>query len=166
MSETLPHEDLLRVRAAEGWLELGLQPDAAAELAQIAPGQQDHPLVLILSWRVQAEVHDWERCAAIGEKLVCVQPTESFGWIHRSYALHELRRTRQAAELLAPALTMFPEEEIIPYNLACYACQLGDFDEAKALLETSMTRGDRQHIRLRALSDPDLEPLKAYIAEL
>ena len=48
-------------------------------------------------------------------------PDEPVGWIHRSYVLHEQKRTREAWDLLLPAAKKFPEDFTIPYNLACYA---------------------------------------------
>ncbi len=60
-------------------------------------------------------------------------PDEPPGWIHRSFGLHELGRTSEAEQLLLPAATKFPNEPIIPYNLACYACRLGNIEVAREL---------------------------------
>jgi tetratricopeptide (TPR) repeat protein len=164
--DELPAEEVSRLCAAEGWLELGLPSDAAEELENISPGAAEHPLVLMVRWRVLAALEEWEECFTIGKKLVEIDPDEAFGWIHRSYALHELKRTREASEWLAPALSKFPEEELVAYNLACYACQLGELEEAKALLKTCVERSDAKVIKARALEDPDLAALHSYIKKM
>jgi hypothetical protein len=57
---------------------------------------------------------------------------------HRSFALHELKRTAEAEVLLLPALERFTDEPTIPYNLACYACVLSRVEEARRLLERAI----------------------------
>jgi TPR repeat protein len=60
---------------------------------------------------------------------------------------------------LIQAQKSFPKEAIIAYNLACYDCQLGDLDAAKAWLDKACTLGDVHKIKLMALQDPDLKLL-------
>jgi hypothetical protein len=64
-----------------------------------------------------------------------------------------------AWDALLPASEQFPKEPIIPYNLACYACQRQRLAEARTWLERAMRVGGREAITLLALKDPDLEPL-------
>ena len=80
--------------------------------------------------------------------------------IHRSFALHELKRTQEACDLLVPAAALFPKEWLIRYNLACYSCQLGDLEEAGKWLSIAFSLGDAKHVKLMALNDPDLKPLR------
>jgi tetratricopeptide (TPR) repeat protein len=162
----LQREDAMHLRAAEGWLELGLMDEALAEVEQISESTQHHPLALILLWRVYSQAGKWRKCVEVADELVQREPGNSFGWIHRSYALHELKRTQEAASLLEPAIGLFSDEELIPYNLACYACQLGKLSEAKAFLEVAFKRGKRAEIKERALEDADLFPLRDYIRDL
>ena len=88
------------------------------------------------------------------------------GWVDRSYSLHELRRTQEAREALLPALKKFPDASLIPYNLACYACQLGDPVEARHWLRKAIARGEKDEIKLLALNDPDLSALRDEISKL
>ena len=53
----------------------------------------------------------------------------------------------------------FPDDPIMPYNLACYECQLGRLEPAKCWLEKACKLGDPKKIKLTALEDPDLQPL-------
>ncbi len=51
----------------------------------------------------------------------------------------------------------------IPYFLACYACQLGRLQDAQDWLEHALgiaaETGDEKQLKLRAVDDPDLQPL-------
>ena len=46
---------------------------------------------------------------------------------------------------------------MIPFNLACYDCQLGNLESAKLYLEQAIKL--KPGMRTMALDDPDLEPL-------
>ena len=151
--------DLHHLRAAEGWLQLGDAGEAGRELDQIAPARQSHPEVLETRWSVCAAGGDWAGALAAAEQAVAQAPGRSSGWIHRSYSLHELRRTQEAREQLLPAADRFPKESIIPYNLACYDCQLGRLAEAREWLALAMALGPREEIVTLALKDVDLKPL-------
>ena len=157
---------LHHIRAAEGWLELGLANEALAEVDGLPESRGNHPLTLTTRWRIYSETGQWAKAVEAAAVLVDVAPENEIGWIHRSYALHELRRTSEAAALLRPAVEKFPNEEVIPYNLACYASQLGRLDESREWFDLALKRGPRKEIKRRALSDPDLVPLREYIAKL
>jgi hypothetical protein len=60
---------------------------------------------------------------------------------------------------LRPAAEKFPNEWQIHYNMACYACQLGEIEEARALLARAVELGDADKMKLMALDDPDLAPM-------
>jgi tetratricopeptide (TPR) repeat protein len=154
------------LRAAEGWLDLGLPEEARAELEQLPDSLHNQPVALMLWWRVHSAAGQWRNAVEAADELVQRDPDNPFGWIHRSYALHELKETQQAWDLLSPALEKFADEELVPYNLACYACQLGQFSDAKELLGLAMKRGEAKEVRERALNDPDLKPIRAFIAAL
>jgi len=154
------------LRAAEGWLDLGLPEEARAELKQVPSGVRGEPVTLMLWWRVHSGLGEWRKAVEVADELVQRDPGNPFGWIHRSYALHEAKETQQAWDLLRPVLEKFNEEELIPYNLACYACQLGQISDARELLGMAVKRGDAKEIRERALNDPDLAPIRDFIATL
>lgn len=148
------------LRAAIGWLELGSHLDAESELDRIQPKLQLRPDVLELRWQIRAKAHAWDECLRIAEDLVGVAPDDVVGYIHRSFALHELKRTQEAFDLLRPVLEKFPDDPVIPYNLACYRCQLGWLDDAVQLLTQCYSRArNKGDWKKRALEDPDLRPL-------
>ena len=109
-----------RLRAAEGWLELGNAAEARGELAEVSRDQREHPDVLEMSWSLSAREADWKACVQTAERLVQQAPERPGGWIHRSFALHELEQTEAAFDLLIPVREIFSDHWVIPYNLACY----------------------------------------------
>ena len=152
--------------AAQGWLELGNHPEAAEELGKISPTLSLHPDVLDLRWQVCATERQWEAALGIASILTDLRPEHPVSWIHRSFALHELKRTREAQENLLRVIDQFPEDETMRYNLACYECQLGNPSASMEWLAKALALGDHQQIRLMALHDPDLRPLRAEIEKL
>jgi len=149
--------------AAVGWLELGNAVEARAELSRLSSSHRAHPDVLALEWQLFATNRDWRDAAAIGESWVAVSPETPEAWIQRSYALHELQRTQEAWDKLLPAATLFPKISTIAYNLACYACQLGELDAARRWLLRAMKtiddKRERRIWRIAAQKDHDLKPL-------
>lgn len=69
----------------------------------------------------------------------------------------------RAKEILAAARRLFPAEMLIPYNLACYECQLGNLALARALLREAFQLGNPAQLKQMSLSDTDLEPLRQEI---
>jgi hypothetical protein len=53
----------------------------------------------------------------------------------------------------------FPDHPTIAYNLACYACQLGNIPRAREFLARAIDLGAPAATKLMALNDPDLRPL-------
>jgi predicted Zn-dependent protease len=147
--------------AAIGWLELGNAGEARVELASLSEGVQRHPAVLETYWQVHAQCGEWERALQVARDLLTVDPANCSGWIHQAYALRRAPGGGlEAAQLaLRPARDKFPSEFIVPYNLACYAAQLGNMDEAWERLQQAMALAGKKMIKTMALADADLEQL-------
>src|SRR5882672_8507563 len=157
------------VRAAIGWMELGNPAEAGEEIARITPEFVEHPDVLDVRWSICAAGRSWDAALSVAETLVRVAPERSSGWVHRAYALRRVRHggLQLAWAALRPAFDKFPKEEVIPYNLACYAAQTGRLDAAWDWLHKAMeAAGDVKAIKERALHDGDLQPLWERIREL
>ena len=154
--------------AAIGWLELGNLAEARAELAQISPARQEHPDVLEVSWSLSAAQGLWAEALQVAQALLRRAPKRSSGWLHQAYALRRVADggVQRAWEALLPAFEKFPKEPTIPFNLACYACQMRQLDIARDWLERTMAIGGKEKIRAMALKDSDLEPLWAEIRQL
>ncbi len=152
--------------AADGWVDLGDAREAMRELSRVSRKGSRHPDALETQWRVLAHLHRWPEALVVACDVVAVAPARASGWIHRSYTLHELRRTTEALECLLPAAERFPEDAIIPYNLACYACQVGDVVKAKQWLRRAANLRGREAIREMAKGDSDLAPLTEFLGAL
>ncbi len=163
--QTLEPPDGHYLSAAIGWLELGNQAEAKLELAQIDPAQQKTPAVLEVSWMIHAADRDWPAALESARTMIESAPDQPCGWLHQAYALRRVPGAELAAvwDALLPAWQKFPDEPVVPYNLACYACQLGRRTEALVWLKRAFSAGRKENIKLMALSDPDLEPLWSEI---
>jgi Flp pilus assembly protein TadD len=153
--------DTFALSAALGWIELGNPAEALVELGHVTPANQSHPGVLEVRWAALAELKQWEPALVAASELVRVAPDNPSGWLHRAYALRRVPNggLPQAREALLPAADLFEQEPIIPYNLACYACQLQQLEEARQWLKRAIKAGKLSDIKRMALADDDLKPL-------
>ena len=158
--------DTHHLNAAQGWLGLGNPEEAIAELGKILPELQSHPEVLEMRWQIYAKAQNWRECVEVASRLVELAPTVALGWIHRSYALHELKRTREALAALLPAAAKFPNDWLIRYNLACYCCRLNQLDQTMQFLAQACKLGDTKEVKQMALTDADLKEVWEQVAGL
>lgn len=161
---TLEASDQHHVNAAEGWLALGDLAEAHEELKQLSLPSRFHPRVLLVRWEICAQQQLWEGARVIAHGMVVLAPTEPSGWINRSVALHALKRTPEAWQSLLPAVDRFPNNPLVAYNLACYAAQLGKFDEANQWLDKAVSLDQDKRLKFMATKDPDLQPLWEHLA--
>lgn len=153
------HSDQRHLLAAQGWLELGDWKSANEELDEIAAEHLGHPDVLAIRWLVYAKAGQWMKAVGIARALTKLAPDDHNSFVNLAYALHELKRTKEAWEILLPVAEQFPKVWTIRYNLACYAAQLGDLTGARGWLALAFKLGNAKEIKLMALDDPDLVPL-------
>src|ERR1039458_4565684 len=144
----LEFHDQRHLEAAEGWLGLGNQIEAFEELERISPQLRVHPDVLEIRWQIYAKGKKWEACVNIARAIAKLAPSHPNGWFHLAYSLHELKRTKEARDVLIPIVDEFPKEDFMRYNLACYACQLGNLKEARQWLEKAFAIGDSKQLKL------------------
>jgi tetratricopeptide (TPR) repeat protein len=155
--------------AARGWLELGNASEAADEIARISAEGLNHPDVLHVRWAICAATQNWEAALPLAEHLVAIAPDRPDGWIHRAYSMRRVKSggLQKAWDALLPAAELFPNESMIPYNLACYAARFSRPEEAWEWLHKAIkAAGDVGAIKRTALADDDLEPLWPRIREL
>jgi Flp pilus assembly protein TadD len=153
--------DTHALSAALGWLELGNPGEALAELDGISAANQSHPGVLEVRWVVLAELKDWAVAELVAVRLIEVVPENVTGWLHRAYALRRMPGggLSPAWAALLPVAEKFPEQPLVAFNLACYACQLGDLAAARHWLARAGQVGNAKLIREQALTDSDLAAL-------
>ena len=154
----LPLQDQRFLDAAVGWLGLGDHLAANEELEQITPELRADPNVLEVRLQICWAAKKWEACVEIAGALVRLKPGSDQGWIGRSFALHELKRTQEAYDFLLPAEDKFLKNWTVPYNLACYCAQLNRLEEAQIWFKKAMAINE-QLVKREAIDDPDLKPL-------
>lgn len=163
MHEVKP-PDKHHLSAAIGWLELGNLAEAIGERAQISDVYEEFPEILELDWQLSSKSADWNAALVASERMCRIHPDNPSGWICQSYSLHELGRTQEAWDRLRAVVDRFEEESTMSYNLACYACQMGELAESRIWLKRAIEVSDEY--RKMAESDPDLEPLKGELGSL
>jgi predicted Zn-dependent protease len=164
--DTLSPPDTHYVNAAWGWLELDNIAEAFVELERLSKAAQTHPDTLTLRWELLARQKKFPEALEVARAMVQLAPDRADSWIKQSYALHELKRTQEAWDSLHSISEHFPQCSTIPYNLACYACQLDQLPVSLNWLKRAMKTGARDQVRRMALEDPDLKPLWFQIKKL
>jgi len=151
--------DIHHLNAAQGWIGLGNFIEARRELVRIKRSLWSQPDVLEVRYQIHAHRKEWKDAAILADGVVTLEPGRCDAWIHRSFALHELKRTQEAFDKLLPAAGRFPAVWTIPYNLACYCAQLGRLEESRNWLNKAKAI-DPGNVLQASLADPDLKPLR------
>lgn len=157
----LQHPDPMHLEAAAGWIQLGDYNSANDELEKIRAEWRAHPDVLDLRWLIYSHHEQWDACLDIASAIVKIASDRVWGWVHKAYALRRATGggIEKAKPVLLEAAKLFPDDDIIQYNLACYCAQLGQLNAAQEHLDKSYELGDAKQIKLMALDDDDLKPL-------
>jgi Flp pilus assembly protein TadD len=106
----------------------------------------------------------WDALQTVAVRLVEHEPTNVQWVVSLAYATRRADSIESARSILLAALPCFPAEAVIPFNLACYFCQLGDLDAAKDHLNRAFAID--ADWRAAALDDRDLEPLWKTLGQL
>jgi tetratricopeptide (TPR) repeat protein len=158
--------DVRHLDAVDGWLGLGDPESAKAELEAVSVEFRAHPEFLHRHWEVCSALGDWKQALEVATLLTEMQPKDARAWLHRSYALHELKRTVEAKENLLSVVKQFSKYSVMFYNLGCYECQLGNEDQSLVWLKKAFALPGGPALRAGAMEDPDLIPLKAKLPDL
>jgi Tfp pilus assembly protein PilF len=154
-------DDQRHLTAAEGFAELGMYLDANAELEEIDAEVRHVAEVLAVRLEIYRGLEKWELMRTVAGRLAANDPDNAQWSISLAYATRRAQSIEAAKSILIEAVERLPKEPILHYNLACYECQLGDIEVAKARLEHACKLSDK--CRLMALDEADLEPLWAAL---
>jgi tetratricopeptide (TPR) repeat protein len=138
-------------------MELGMYLDANAELEEIDPDVRHVPEVLAIRVYIYSALKRWELMQTVAKKLAQHDPDNPAWSVSWAYATRRVDSIEAARIILVSAVEQFPNVAIFHYNLACYECQLGQLEEAKARLRRAFEL--ESHYRIMALEDEDLKPL-------
>ena len=154
------------LEAAVGWLDLGNWLEANEDIERITPTNKAHPDVLQVRCKIYAAAEKWEYLAEVGNALCTMLPDLSFGPVHLSHALRMLNRPREGRDALLPVADKFPDDWRIPFHLSCCCCRLGELKASLEWLTRAMDVAGKIDIRMKALEEPDLEPMWLDIGEI
>ena len=148
-----------RLSYAQGYLELGMVAEAAAELDRIPAADSGALEVLAVRLAVLQEQKNWPALSALAGDLVRRAPAEAAAWVTWAYATRRADSLPAAERILLEAEQHHPTEPTIQFNLGCYACQRGDLPAARDRVNRAIALDPK--FTQAAATDPDLAPLRA-----
>jgi Tfp pilus assembly protein PilF len=148
-----------RLAYAQGYLELGMLAEAAAELNQLTGPDAESLAALGLRLALLQELQDWPALRDLARYVVAQNPGHAGAWVTWAYATRRAESLAAAEQILLAAEEQHPTEATIQFNLGCYACQRGDLANARRRVDRAIAL--EPTFAEAAAADPDLEPLRA-----
>ena len=145
------------LRAAIGFIELGMPEDAVFEIENLPPEDKNRRDVLELRLEIYREAKAWSLMEVVARELWKRHPEEPDYWTNLAWAVRRLDSLVVARDILLVAVERFPSDAMTHFNLGCYACQLGDIGQAKTRVGKAIELDAK--FKLLALDDADLEAL-------
>jgi tetratricopeptide (TPR) repeat protein len=145
------------LRAAIGFIELGMLEDAVFELESLPPEDRGRSSVLALRVEIYRTAGNWSLMEVVARELWKRHPDEPIYWTNLAWAVRRLDTLVAARDILLEAVERFPGDAMSHFNLACYSCQLGDIEQAKARVGKAIELDAK--FKMIALDDADLEPM-------
>lgn len=155
--QALPDEVQWGLQRTDGFLDLKMWARASQELSKIPTKHRDNTPYQELALRLAMEERQWQEAAGVARLLQQRVPEEPAFWVQLAYTTRRAQDLPAAESILQEALERFPSVAIIPYNLACYACQSGNLERAAGYLDQAFSLDDA--FRELARADEDLKPL-------
>lgn len=142
------------LRAASGWLDLGLADEALFELQSLPAKEQSSTKALEIKVHAQMECQAWN-AASETARLLCVKdPQNAENFLRAAFCLHETGDTLAARNWLLRGPKSLIELPAFHYNLGCYLWVLGERQLARDHLEQAFEMDDT--LRDYAKKDRDL----------
>lgn len=145
------------LRAADGYLSLGLPGEALHELDHIPSPRLKDSLVLRTRIRILLYMKLWKQAGQLAKEGASLFPGEDQFMVQRAFALHQQERETEAAQVILQAPEWLKRTGILQYNLACYEAQLGDLRLARQCINAAFQLNAA--FKINARNDPDLQPL-------
>lgn len=147
-----------RLSHAQGYLQLGMVAEAAAELDRVPAPDNTELDYLTLRLAVLQEQKDWPALRDLARQVVARVPAEAAAWVTWAYATRRADSLEAAEHILLAAEVQHPHEPTIQFNLGCYACQRGDLATARERVDRAIALDPK--FGPAAETDPDLAPLR------
>ena len=150
-------EALWHIRQCDGYIDLKMLDKARSELGKIDHRyRQTHPYKAV-EMHLAMEDKNWQEVFRLASELLERYTRHADLHIKLAYAARRTQGLEAARKILLNAQKRFPKIAVIPFNLACYECQLGHPDEAMVLLDRAFRLDASFHEQ--ALEDEDLKPI-------
>ncbi len=150
-----------RLQYASGYLDLGMNKEAAQELDAIEEKEKFQGQYLTVRIRLYLNIKKWKRMEQAAMQLSKLEPKNPYGWVNWAYALRERNRIKEAMNVAESGLEFVPEEAVLWFNFACYCSLLGEVEDASLHLDEAV-RLDKA-FEAEAVNDPDLDNLWQWI---
>lgn len=147
-----------RLSHIQGYLELGLVAEAAAEWKLIPASERRSPAALPARMAVLQAQEKWSALRLAARAWVRLQPEDPAGWVTWAYATRRSRSLADAEEILLKAVVRHPRNPTIHFNLGCYASLRGDQKAARRHVARAVALDD--DFKSLAATDPDLARLR------
>jgi tetratricopeptide (TPR) repeat protein len=126
------------LRAAAGWLELGLADEALIELGSLPLEAFSLRAALELTLTAQMELELWNAASETARLLCLKVEDEPESFVRAAYCLQETGDTQAACNQLLRGPKALFEMAVFHYNLACYLWTLGDSARARSHLRQAV----------------------------
>jgi predicted Zn-dependent protease len=143
--------------AADGYLYLGLNREALAELRGLNTEEKQTRSAMLAQIRVLLHLRRWKEAEALSGRGLEMHPDEEEFTVQRVFALHQLEKGDEAFQVLLSAPEWIRRTGILHYNLACYEARLGDLKTARRCIDTAIELNGA--MKKNARTDPDLAGL-------
>src|ERR1700719_1325327 len=130
---------------------------ANEELEKIDAFNRAAPEVLAVRVAIYHRLKKWDLLQVVAQRLAEFE-IQNVDWVvSYAYATRRVESIEAARKILLNAEHRFPNEPVIPYNLACYEAQLNNIEVAKQYLKRTFELN--RDWRSQALEDEDLKPI-------
>ena len=127
------------LRAAAGWLELGLADEALYELQSLPTEVQSLRAPLELKLAAQMDHEKWNAASETARLLCLKAEDEPEFFLRAAFCLHETGDTLAACNQLLRGPKALFEMPVFHYNLACYLWTLGEGPRARSHLKQAIS---------------------------
>ena len=145
------------LQAAEGFVFLGLHREALKQLDSILEDEQETADVLIARIRILLHLRRFSSAARLSVRGSSLFRDEDEFTVQRAFALHQLDKGDEAAEVLQGAPEWLRRTGILHYNLGCYEARWGNLKIARQCVQTAVKLNAA--IKNNMKQDPDLAEL-------
>jgi predicted Zn-dependent protease len=142
------------IRAASGWLELGMPTDALNEIKSLPKDQRGEKIALELRLAAEMALEKWKDASETAQLLCREAVDEPDFFLSAAFCLHELGETDEARKWLLRGPDVLSEMAVFHYNMACYLWTLGEKERAQNHLAKAFEMDDS--FKESALHDKDL----------